>query len=359
MKEPEKKPRRRVKKVKGHGGHHGGSWKVAYADFVTAMMALFMVLWLVSQGDQKLKQAIASYFRSPGVFDTMRGGILGGPSKVSKEPTPLTSKDDEQALYSTAALLQRKFASRPEFSNHKDQIKIDVTEEGLRIQIVDKAERVSFESGSAGMTEEARAILKEVAQGVCGLPNAITIGGHTDRLTFPEGSAYTNWELSADRANAARRVLTASCVRPEQIHRIVGYADTQLLYPADPTAPGNRRITITVLRLKAEENDSAAEGSGRSSGAEPGSPSEPGGDAKAERHAANGTADAKHEGEKLSPADGETQVSRDPETLKAKARLANEGRVSVGTPDALPAGVKRQREPPPAKVPAATAPAEH
>src|SRR3954452_20919547 len=100
MPEPQKKPRRRVKKVKGHGGHHGGAWKVAYADFVTAMMALFLVLWLVFSADTKLKQAIASYFRSPGVFDTMRGGILSQAKKVSKEPQALTSKDDEQSLFS-------------------------------------------------------------------------------------------------------------------------------------------------------------------------------------------------------------------------------------------------------------------
>jgi chemotaxis protein MotB len=327
MNEQGKKPRRRVKKIKGHGGHHGGSWKVAYADFVTAMMALFMVLWLVSQGDQKLKQAIASYFRSPGVFDTMRGGILGGPAKVSKEPTPLTSKDDEQALYSTAALLQQKFSTRPEFSNHKDQIKIEVSEEGLRIQIVDKAEKVSFQSGSASMDPEAETILKEIAQGVCGLPNSITIGGHTDRLTFPEGSAYTNWELSADRANAARRVLVSSCVRPEQISRIVGYADTQLLYPNEPTAPGNRRITITVLRQQTDEP--AAGGAQKSP-------------AKTDRETvpADGKETGRTEGKNEAPA------AQDNETLKAKARLKSEGRVSIGTPDELPAGVRRQREPP-------------
>src|SRR5689334_9673751 len=147
MSEQEKKPRRRVKKVKGHGGHHGGAWKVAYADFVTAMMALFLVLWLVSQSDMKLKQEIAAYFRSPGVFDTMQGGILSQAKKVSKEPISLTSKDDEQALFGVAQTLHKKFESRPEFSKFKDQIKIEVTDEGLKIQIIDKAEQVSFPSG--------------------------------------------------------------------------------------------------------------------------------------------------------------------------------------------------------------------
>src|ERR671931_1975543 len=101
-KDKEKKPRPRIKKVKGHGGHHGGAWKVAYADFVTAMMALFLVLWLVSQADVKLKQAIANYFRSPGVFSSMEGGVLSGPKSVSKDPSNLTSKDDEQALVNVA-----------------------------------------------------------------------------------------------------------------------------------------------------------------------------------------------------------------------------------------------------------------
>lgn len=247
--EEEKKPRRRVKKAKGHGGHHGGAWKVAYADFVTAMMALFLVLWLVSQADVKLKQSIAAYFRSPGVFDTMQGGILSQAKKVSKEPESLTSKDDEQILFSVAQTLQKKFDTRPEFSKLKDQVKIEITEEGLKIQIIDKADQISFSSGSAKLTPEAEALLKEIALAICELPNQINIGGHTDSHVFPSDNGYTNWELSADRANAARRVLQAGCVTPEQIHRIVGFADTEPMVPDDPYSPANRRISITVLRL--------------------------------------------------------------------------------------------------------------
>ena len=157
MSEPQKKPRRRVKKAKGHAGHHGGAWKVAYADFVTAMMALFLVLWLVSQADTKLKQAIASYFRSPGVFDSQAGGVLAGPKKVSKEPSELTSKDEEQALFGMATMLKKKFATRPEFGKYKDQIRIEMTEQGVRIQILDNADRVSFDSGRADLTAGARA----------------------------------------------------------------------------------------------------------------------------------------------------------------------------------------------------------
>lgn len=243
------KPRRRVKKAKGHGGHHGGAWKVAYADFVTAMMALFLVLWLVSQADVKLKQAIAAYFRSPGVFDTMQGGILSQAKKLSKEQGSLTSKDDEQALFGVAEALQKQFATRPEFSQYKDQVHINVTDEGLRIQLVDRADQVSFQSGSAELTPAAAAILTEIALGICKLPNKIKIGGHTDSRVFPSNNGYTNWELSADRANAARRVLEAGCVKPDQVMRIVGFADTEHLVPQDPYSPANRRISIVVMRL--------------------------------------------------------------------------------------------------------------
>ena len=251
--EPQKKPRRRVKKKRHHAGHHGGAWKVAYADFVTALMALFLVLWLVSQADTKVKQAIASYFRSPGVFSSQAGGVLEGPKKVSKEPTSMTAKDEEQALFGMATMLKKKFATRPEFEKYKDQIRIEMTEQGVRIQILDNADRVSFDSGRAELTPGARAILAEISQAICQLPNPLLIGGHTDRHLFPPDSPYTNWELSADRANAARRSLEQGCVKPEQVRRIVGYADTDLMVPEDPYATANRRISITVMRINAPE----------------------------------------------------------------------------------------------------------
>ncbi|MFT3743000.1 MAG: flagellar motor protein MotB [Pyrinomonadaceae bacterium] len=243
------KPRRRVKKARGHGGHHGGAWKVAYADFVTAMMALFLVLWLVSQADTKLKQAIASYFRSPGVFDTQQGGILSGNKKVSKEPEKQDLIENEQALLGVAEALQKEFETKPEFAKAKDRVKIEVTDEGLRIQLVDKADRVSFASGSAELGDDAKSVLEEIAGGICSLPNKINIGGHTDARVFGSDNGYTNWELSTDRANAARRTLEANCVRPEQIRRVIGFADTELLVPGDPYSPANRRISITVLKL--------------------------------------------------------------------------------------------------------------
>jgi chemotaxis protein MotB len=310
-KEEPKPPRRRVKKAKGHSGHHGGAWKVAYADFVTAMMALFLVLWLVSQADMKLKQQIAAYFRSPGVFDTMEGGVLSQAKKVSNEPTNLTSKDDEQALFSVAQALQKQFETKPEFEKFKGQVQISVTDEGLKINLIDKADKVSFPSGSADLTPDAKAILTEIAAGVCTLPNKINIGGHTDSRVFAAENGYTNWELSTDRANAARRVLEAGCVRPDQIRRIVGFADTDPLVPNDPYAPANRRISITVLRLVQPENKDANDPSKPAPAAEQGV-------------SENGKNDAA------------TKPSETSEAKLAKKKLESEGSVSVGEADEVP-----------------------
>jgi chemotaxis protein MotB len=325
--EPEKKPRRRVKKVRGHaGGHHGGAWKVAYADFVTAMMALFLVLWLVSQADTKLKQAIASYFRSPGVFSSQAGGVLDGPKKVSKEPTSMTSKDEEQALFSMASMLKKKFSTTPEFGKYKDQIRIEMTEQGVRIQILDKADRVSFDSGRAELTPGAKSILGEISTAICQLPNPLLIGGHTDRHLFPPDSSYTNWELSADRANAARRALEQGCVKPEQIKRIVGYADTELLVPEDPYATANRRISITVMRTTVPEPSGSDGGENENTAPQITLPTQPG-KASGIKPSAN-------------PAAGTSTP------LNGKD-------VSVGAPDKIPTNVVRTKEPakPTATVP--------
>lgn len=322
--EPQKKPRRRPRKKRGHaGGHHGGSWKVAYADFVTALMALFLVLWLVSQADTKVKQAIASYFRSPGVFDTQAGGVLSGPKKASKEPTELTSKDEEQALFGMAAMLKKSFSTRPEFSKYKEQIRIEMTEQGVRIQILDDAERVSFDSGRADLTPGARTILAEIAQAICQLPNPLLIGGHTDRHLFPTNSPYTNWELSADRANAARRALEQGCVKPEQIKRIVGYADTELLVPEDPYATANRRLSIVVMRMSGLETPATAENE-----------------------------------EKKPPVEKLTiNEPVDSAAIKTTSRAGTPGSLqgndmSIGVPDRIPANVKHVKEPPRPAAPA-------
>lgn len=328
------KPRRRVKKVKGHGGHHGGAWKVAYADFVTAMMALFLVLWLVSQADTKLKESIANHFRSPGVFDSVKGGILNQAKKVSKEPTSLTSKDDEQMLFSVAQSLKKKFSSRPEFSKYEDQIKIDVTDEGLKIELIDKADKVSFPSGSADLTAEAQAILTEIANGLCDLPNKINIGGHTDSRVFPSDNGYTNWELSADRANAARRVLESVCVQPNQINRIVGYADTEPLIPEDRYSPANRRISIVVLRMTEAEFEAS---SGKTTEVAPPNKPEkipevkPKTTKKPEKPSAEEEDKTEDSGEKEK---NDSETPSEKQTIKNK--LQKEGAVTVGEPDEVP-----------------------
>ncbi|MEJ7617236.1 MAG: OmpA family protein [Pyrinomonadaceae bacterium] len=315
---------------------------------MTAMMALFLVLWLVSQADTEVKQVIAQYFRSPGVFDTQRGGILEAPTKVSKEPGEMTSKEEEQALSSVAMSLKKEFSTRTEFSAVKDQVKIDVTDQGLRIQIIDKADRVSFTSGSSVVSPDAIAVLAEIARGICTLPNPIQVGGHTDRRDFPAGSAYTNWELSTDRANAARRALEAHCVKPEAIKRVVGHADTELLLPADPYAPANRRISITVMRVA----ESATVGRGQEK--QPGQASEPNGahqkkpSTESETHAdeevkpqaeKDHTANEKSANEKSAPA---AAAPIDQRLLKTK--LSRERSVSVGVADQLPSHAVRSRE---------------
>lgn len=317
--EEQPKPRRRVKKVRNHAGHHGGAWKVAYADFVTAMMALFLVLWLVSQADTKLKQAIASHFRSPGVFTTMNGGILSGAKKVSSEPDSLTSKDEEQALFSVAQTLQKKFNTRPEFSKTKDQVKIAVTDEGLKIEILDEAERVSFPVGSSELSEEAKAILLEITAAICELPNPIIIGGHTDSRVFASSNGYTNWELSADRANAARRVLQSGCVLPQQIRRIIGYADSDPLLPDDLYAPANRRISITVLRNVTVETET--EQGENPNGKVP--------------QIINKTETAPNKSVKKTP-EVSAENKKAEETKTAETKLSKEGKVSVGEADEVP-----------------------
>lgn len=338
------KPRRRFKKAKGHGGHHGGAWKVAYADFVTAMMALFLVLWLVSQADTKLKEAIASHFRSPGVFDSVRGGILNQAKKVSKEPTSLTSKDDEQMLFSVAQSLQKKFSTRPEFSKYKDQIKIEVTDEGLKIELIDKADKVSFPSGSSDLTEEAKAVLTEIAGGICELSNRINIGGHTDSKPFSGANGYTNWELSADRANAARRVLETVCVKPGQINRIVGYADTVPLVPEDPYSPANRRISIMVLRSAQpvagkETSDEKKDESGRSNKTENNPETVPENKSKTVKKAEVSEDQNNDQSKDLNETPKTKDSNEAPKTSEKqtiKNKLQKEGSVNVGEPDEVP-----------------------
>jgi chemotaxis protein MotB len=247
-----------VKKKKGHGhGHHGGAWKVAYADFVTAMMAFFLVLWIVGQS-QAVKNSVAGYFRDPGVFEFERStGILpGATTGISPEGPPslkqvaARSAADREALEQKAATL-RAMLEKPEMAGVKDQVEIQLTRDGLRIELLEKSDSLFFDSGSAALKERTIRLLQAIARELGSLSNPIVVEGHTDSRRYTTSGAYTNWELSADRANAARRVMDG--VLPSgRLSEVRGYADTRLRFPKDPLDPRNRRVSIIVGNNDAE-----------------------------------------------------------------------------------------------------------
>ena len=233
-----------IKKKKGHGGHHGGAWKVAYADFVTAMMALFIVLWIVGQSNA-VKQSISMYFKDPGVFDSGQGGgVLEGSSGSAPSPTSNAAIELEK-LKAEAKKIEDAIASTPEFDKFKDKIQITVAKEGLRIDLVENATGLFFDVGSAQIKPETVKLLKLVAQEVGRLNNNIMIEGYTDARPYV-GKDYSNWELSSDRANTARRVLEENGVRQDQVLQVRGFADRNLKHPDQPMDAANRRVSILV-----------------------------------------------------------------------------------------------------------------
>lgn len=256
----------------GHGGHHGGAWKVAYADFVTAMMAFFLVMWLVSQKEE-VKAAVGGYFRDPGAFETHAGdGILeGGRSGVDPGGTPQVSspeqmqeEQDSMRLTVAAEHIKAALEERPEFESLRDQIEMRMSAEGLQIELVDKTGSSFFDSGSALLRGESVRILSLIAGELGQLENDVFIEGHTDSRPFAANEQYGNWELSVDRANAARRVMMREGIRPSQLKGVRGLADTQLHNAADPTDPKNRRVTILVRSQVAKNADEAARRQSRS-----------------------------------------------------------------------------------------------
>jgi chemotaxis protein MotB len=241
-------------KKKGHGkhGHHGGAWKVAYADFVTAMMAFFLVMWIVAQSAD-VKAGVAGYFRDPGAFsDGGRGVLPGAESGTTGVGEPMGATDvaaAKAALQRAAEEIHRAFAALPEFEHLKDQVEITVTEEGLRIELREAPDDGFFDSGSATVKPPTFAMLKVIGAQLGELPNQVAVEGHTDSRPYSADSpGYTNWELSADRANAARRILEVSGIRAKQIEAVRGFADTRLRKRDEPLDPGNRRISIVVRR---------------------------------------------------------------------------------------------------------------
>ena len=272
---------RKVKKVSG-GGHHGGAWKVAYADFVTAMMAFFLLMWLINTTSPEQKKGIADYFAPASVSPTTSGagGILGGtslgdegaksdgatrPQDSNPESKADQSKDqsaaeaakeaerrrEEDQFQSAAESLRQAMQSLPELAELSKQLLVDETPEGLRIQLIDQEGRSMFEPASARPNDRARLLLRAVSKVVSQLHNRITVAGHTSAEVGAApraGRAGDDWALSAARANASRAVLQEAGVDPDRVYQVSGKAASDPLYPDDPTLAGNRRIAIVLLR---------------------------------------------------------------------------------------------------------------
>ena len=231
-------------------GKGGGAWKVAYADFVTAMMALFIVLWLLSSSE-KVQKAVGSYFSDPSGSGKMMGSSMAGAGEILS-----LAKDDMEKLKDK---LQEAMKQLPKFKEIKDQVQITIVAEGLRVELLETAKGMFFESGSAHPSENGKELLLSLAKEMGKLPNDIVIEGHTDSKPFSNGGAYTNWELSADRANSARRIMQDNGLRAGQMKQMRGFADQQLRKPEDPENTGNRRVSVIVQYLKgADKKDEAA-----------------------------------------------------------------------------------------------------
>jgi chemotaxis protein MotB len=235
-----------IKKAKAHhGGHHGGAWKVAYADFVTAMMALFLVLWVLGASDKKFKSGIAHYFREPGVFSGSRGIIPdGGQDQLGAGIIQAPS------LEVLESYIKEGLAGLKELRGLQDQVPIAMTSEGLLIELIDKEKHAFFEVSSATIKPIMRKVLQIIVKQIEGTPNKIVIGGHTDARPYQDESYYSNWELSSARALNTRRALEELGLPPERIEQVVGYADRKLRATEDPWSSENRRISILILKAE-------------------------------------------------------------------------------------------------------------
>jgi chemotaxis protein MotB len=254
------------KKVAG-GGHHGGSWKVAYADFVTAMMAFFMVMWILGM-DEKLKQAVEGYFSNPIGY---KKGYSAGASPISSGSSPskvqtsqlrmIVRNSEAQRFNVLAQAMRQTLAQNEALKKLGAKVEVSVTKEGLRIELIETGRGdVFFALGSAQMKPAAVIALQAVTPELSSMPNPIILEGHTDAARFGNDAGFTNWELSADRANAARRVMLASGLTGDRIDEVRGLADRHLRVPQDPLDPSNRRISILVRYRSLGADDATVAG---------------------------------------------------------------------------------------------------
>jgi chemotaxis protein MotB len=254
-----------IKKKVSHGGHHGGAWKVAYADFVTAMMSLFIVLWLLNSTPQ-VKQAVAGYFNDPRSNGKETGTkSLGAGESVSVDKANVDKLKEE---------IEKAILKQSDLSKLSKQIEITLTGEGLKIELLEDKGGTFFESGSSNLSPNGQKLISVIAGQLKSLPNRLLVEGHTDAQPFSGANGYSNWELSSDRANSARRVLQQSGVGPAQISQVRGYADQSLRTPADPLAPSNRRIAMIVQWIE-PATAMPAETAGDKAGGEKGQPKAP------------------------------------------------------------------------------------
>ena len=233
-----------IKKISGHAGHHGGAWKVAYADFVTAMMALFIVLWLLNSSKQ-VQEAVGGYFKDP----TGNGKQVGSTLRGAEQNLDL--KKEDMSKIKDALLHQIK--SLPDFEKLKSHIDMTITEEGLRIELTEGEKGTFFELGSAVPSPSGKEFLVSLAEEVGKLPNHVSIEGHTDSKPYSGGlTGYSNWELSVDRANAARKIMQSSGLQEQQVSQVRGFADQRPRAKSSPDDPANRRISLIVEYLPKE-----------------------------------------------------------------------------------------------------------
>jgi len=280
-----------IKRPVKAAGHHGGSWKIAYADFMTAMMAFFLVMWLLSNSSPKQLAGIAEHFKTPlkvalagGPASSLSSSVIpgGGPDPVhaAGETSQAGSEsesdaDDVSRLDELKKKLDNMIESSPVLKQFRPQLLIDITPEGLRIQIVDSSNRPMFDRSSAIVVSYMRTILREIGPVLNAQPNKITLSGHTDATQYVQGDkSYSNWELSSDRANASRRELIAGGMQEKKVLRVMGVASSMHLNQDDPFAPINRRISVVVLNHRAQaeiERANAANPVSASSAADAGS----------------------------------------------------------------------------------------